>query len=145
MCSFLSEVLLEAGKSGLLQACRAGPRAGQGCQRPASRGLQIPTQEALWKTKCPSAPPRKGVHGDEGGRQPWCSRGFGFFNRICMCVYVNSFPFFSYFRVNLDLQKSCDDNADSSYILQKKICSTINILHMYSVFDTINCPRSIAY
>ena len=53
--------------------------------------------------------------------------------------------FFSYFRVNLDLQKSCDDNADSSYILQKKICSTINILHMYSVFDTINCPRSIAY
>ena len=88
MRSFLSEVLLEAGKSGLLQACRAGPRAGQGCQRPASRGLQIPTQEALWKTKCPSAPPRKGVHGDEGGRQPWCSRGFGFFNRICMCVYV---------------------------------------------------------
>ncbi|CAI9165822.1 unnamed protein product [Rangifer tarandus platyrhynchus] len=28
--SFLSEVLLEAGKSGLLQACRAGPRAGRG-------------------------------------------------------------------------------------------------------------------
>ena len=81
MCSFLSEVLLEAaGKSGLLQARRAGPRAGRGwglcptrCQCPASRGLHIPTQKALWKTKCPSAPPRKGVHGDDGGRQPWCS------------------------------------------------------------------------
>lgn len=54
MCSFLSEVLLEAGKSGLLQARRAGPRAGRGwglcptrCQCPASRGLHIPTQKAL--------------------------------------------------------------------------------------------------
>ena len=64
---------------------------------------------------------------------------------VCVCVCVNSFPVFLlfYFRVNLDLHKRCDDNTDSSYILQKKICSTINILHMYSVFDTINCPRSI--
>ena len=99
MCSFLSEVLLEAaGKSGLLQARRAGPRAGRGwglcptrCQCPASRGLHIPTQKALWKTKCPSAPPRKGVHGDDGGRQPWCSWGSGFFNRVvwvCVCMTI---------------------------------------------------------
>lgn len=100
MCSFLSEVLLEAGKSGLLQARRAGPRAGRGwglcptrCQCPASRGLHIPTQKALWKTKCPSVPPRKGVHADDGGRQPWCSWGSGFFNRVvCVCECVCDYP-----------------------------------------------------
>ena len=71
-----------------------------------------------------------------------CNLGY-----MCVCVCVNSFPvfFLFYFRVNLDLQKSCDDNTDNSHILQKEICSTINILYMYNMFNTINCPRSIVY
>ena len=46
-------------------------------QRIKSRGEQ----------NAPSAPPRKLVCGDDGGRQPWYSWGFGFFKSVCVCEY----------------------------------------------------------
>lgn len=71
------------------ELARAGASCPICCQCPATRGLRIPTQEATWKTKCPSVSPRNPVGGDGRSRQPWCSWGFGCFNTesVCVCEY----------------------------------------------------------